>query len=168
VYVHIGGKIEALGEVNKQPQTQSAQHQGNNNNANKSNQDANGGNTVPGAGGAPMVATVCIIDVRDNKPADTQNLYNQLQTLDTLNFSRQQASNSLQSMNSSALDVAMLPNNASTSDNSQLNSKTLTKPGTMAKVKKGRKSSDPKATNPGNPELDEKRTKTKVFYCLFI
>ena len=93
VYVHIGGKIEALGEIKpakghnsdlSQPtftqniHTNESKSKDNTNNTNNTN-------TIP-----PSIGTICIVDVRENNPILTDTLYYQLQALEAMNFQRQQ------------------------------------------------------------------------------
>ena len=93
VYVHIGGKIEALGEIKTAKghnsdlsHTISTTTQNIHTNESKSNDNTNTTNsTIP-----PSIGTICIVDVRENNPILTDTLYYQLQALEAMNFQRQQ------------------------------------------------------------------------------
>ena len=95
VYVHIGGKIEALGEIKTikghnsdlSHTTTAAATQNMHTNESKSNDSTNTNNT---ASIPPSIGTICIVDVRENNPILTDTLYYQLQALEAMNFQRQQ------------------------------------------------------------------------------
>ena len=92
MYVHIGGKIEALGKTGNKntnnPYTQPAQLSIEDSNNNQHNNDNNNQLTNGDDPSTPMIGTVCIVDVRDNNPNDTESLFYKLMTLDSINFSK--------------------------------------------------------------------------------
>jgi myosin protein heavy chain len=188
VYVHIGGKIEALGETSdaRSERMKGVEKAKNSeeimsgklsmNHIRKKPDPINQNENLKETDQAVSnIGTICIVDVRENTPTNTDGLYNQLQALDAINFVRpqyNQVSSGLLSGQQELL-TSTLAQISGTGDNLNNNPSSPTSKGikSLVKLNKGQKRQEKSElqmdgngliSNPSDPNLDEKKSKNKV------